>query len=112
MSRSSKVPKTYGQATGRDDARRAKIRQRKAVPVGSVSAEDLDAETILRCIYHVTNSGGAIRFGHTRDHGAWAIGVYGDGAEAYTEYVRPGEDGNEYFRKLGNFFAGIEDEVP
>ena len=35
--------------------------------------------------------GGAIRFGYTRDGGAYAVGLY-YGGETCTEYIRPGED--------------------
>lgn len=47
--------------------------------------------------------GGAIRFGYTRDGGAYAIGVYGDG-EPYTEYLPPGSDVDKWLKELGEFF--------
>jgi len=101
---------TYADKNGRNNERRNTERQRKAVPQGSVSVEEVDGETLLRCLYRINAAGGALRIGHTRDHGAWAFGIYGDGATPYTEYVRPGEDVNEYFRKLGEFFAGVTEE--
>lgn len=104
------VSRSYAEATGREDRKRASVRQRKAVPQGTVSAEDLDGGTLLKCLYSVHAAGGALRIGHTRDHGAWAFGIYGDGAAPYTEYVRPGEDVNEYLRGLGSFFEAMMEQ--
>lgn len=44
-------------------------------------------------------SGGALRFGYTRDGGAFAIGIY-LGNDHYTEYVRPDEDIDYYLKGL------------
>lgn len=49
------------------------------------------ADVILALITAVSTTGGAVRFGYTRDGGAYAVGFYGDG-EPYTEYIRPNED--------------------
>ena len=49
------------------------------------------ADKVLGTIAAVTRTGCAIRFGYTRDGGALAIGLIGDG-EPYTEYIRPTED--------------------
>lgn len=72
---------------------------REEVVVGSI-----DAQALLYALDSVLREGGAIRIGRTRDKGAWAIGVYGDGAEPYTEYVQGSEDINRYFNDLGGFF--------
>jgi hypothetical protein len=90
------------------DAKRKRVQETTA----TVSVEDIDAGALLACIHHVVSAGGAIRFGHTRDHGAWAIGVYGDGSKPYTEYVRGSEDINRYLANLGQFFAGEPTEGP
>lgn len=50
-----------------------------------------DANKVLGAIAAVCKTGCAIRFGYTRDGGALAIGIIGDG-EPYTEYIRPTED--------------------
>jgi translation initiation factor 1 (eIF-1/SUI1) len=44
--------------------------------------------------------GGAIRLGKTRDGGAFAVGVYGDGGDPYTEYLRPDESVTEFLIAL------------
>lgn len=41
----------------------------------------------------------ALRFGTTRDGGAYAIGVYA-GIQYFTDYVRPGEDIDSYLDGL------------
>lgn len=50
-----------------------------------------DGQKIIELVAAIASCGGALRFGYTRDGGAYAIGIYGDG-EPYTEYLRPGED--------------------
>jgi len=41
----------------------------------------------------------ALRFGYSRDGGAYAIGVY-TGSEYWTDYVRPSEDIDQYLQDL------------
>jgi len=60
---------------------------------------DANAEKVLACISAIARNGFAIRFGYTRDGGAFAIGVVGDG-DPYTEYVRPNEDIDLYLDGL------------
>jgi len=43
--------------------------------------------------------GGAARFGYSRDAGAYAIGVYGDG-EPFTEYLSGTSDVDEWLQGL------------
>jgi hypothetical protein len=52
-----------------------------------------------------------LRIGVTRDGGAWAFGIYGDGGDPHTEYVRPSEDVNAYLRDLGAFFNALGEEA-
>lgn len=52
---------------------------------------DADAQRLKDAVVAVASAGCAIRFGYTRDRGAFAIGVVGDG-DPYTEYVRPSEN--------------------
>jgi len=51
----------------------------------------VDGAAIHAAVVAATNCGWAVRFGYTRDGGAYTLGVLGDG-EPYTEYVRPTED--------------------
>lgn len=50
--------------------------------------------------------GGALRFGYSRDGGAYAVGIYGDG-EPYTEFVRPGEDMDSFLEEVCELFANM-----
>ena len=47
-----------------------------------------NSELLARVIELVTAGGGAIRFGYSRDGGAYSLGIYGDG-KPYTEF-QPG----------------------
>lgn len=42
---------------------------------------------------------GALRFGYSRDGGAFSIGVYGDG-DPHTEYFGPNDDIEGYLRDI------------
>lgn len=52
----------------------------------------IDALLLRRAIAAASGASGALRFGYTTDGGAYALGIYGDGPDPYTEYVRPGDD--------------------
>lgn len=43
-------------------------------------------ELLASVIAAVTAGGGAIRFGYSRDGGAYSVGIYGDG-DPFTEYL-------------------------
>lgn len=58
-----------------------------------------DAELIKAAIVAVTANGGAVRFGYTKQGGAFAMGFLGDG-EPYTDYVRPTDDVDEYLKGI------------
>jgi len=58
-----------------------------------------EAELLRKAIELVCKSQGAIRFGYTRDGGAYAVGIYENG-ESITEYVKPSEDIDEYLRSI------------
>jgi len=51
---------------------------------------DAPAELLTAVICAVSERGCAIQFGYTRDGGAFAIRIVGDG-EPYNEYIRPSE---------------------
>lgn len=67
----------------------------------------LDAELLRESISAVTLRGGALRFGYTRDGGAYALGIYGLG-EPYTEYIRPSEDVEGFLQEV---MAAFRDQV-
>jgi hypothetical protein len=88
------MPKPFReQDESRSRRRKARGTQQKADWL-SVPSDLLQAT-----IGAISNNGGAIRFGYTRDGGAYAIGILGDG-EPYTEYLRPSDDIVQYFEEL------------
>lgn len=87
---------------GRARRRKARGAQQKADWL-SVPSDLLQA-----AIATVANHGGALRFGYTRDGGAFAVGVLGDG-DPYTEYLRPSDDVVQYFEQM---IQDWEDSTP
>lgn len=51
----------------------------------------VDPVPLIRLISTVSSQNGAVRFGYTRDGGAYSIGVYLDD-DRETFYCRPGDD--------------------
>lgn len=60
----------------------------------------VDGRWLAEAIAAVAARGGALRFGYTRDGGAYAVGVYGDGDKPYTDYIKPGESVEAYLEQL------------
>lgn len=58
-----------------------------------------DADLLQKTIAKASAKHGAIRFGYTRDGGAYSIGVYA-GVDYFTDYVRPTESIDDYLRDL------------
>lgn len=88
------MPKPFReQDESRSRRRKARGKQEKADWL------TVPGELLQAAIATVANHGGALRFGYTRDGGAYAIGVLGDG-EPYTEYLRPSDDIQGYFEEM------------
>jgi hypothetical protein len=86
--------------TGDSNARRRKARGRQQ----KADWSSIDSSLLAAAITAVAESGGAIRFGYTRDGGGYAIGFLGDG-EPYTEYLRPSDDIAAYFEEVIHDFS-------
>jgi len=69
-----------------------------------------DAGVLQRAIAAAALTGGALRFGYSRDGGAYAVGIYGDG-EPYTEYLKPSEDLDSFLADIEQLFENIADEM-
>ena len=67
---------------------------------GGADWGDANPTLLADCVARVARQGGALRFGYTRDGGAFSVGVYGDGDEPYTQYIRPSEDIDAYLHEL------------
>ena len=96
--------------SGKNDAAKDKAGRRRRTNQNTGGAPAswmlVDIEQLVYTIAAVAQKGGALRLGYTRDGGAYAIGVYGDG-DPYTEYVSPKEDMNEYLRNLSADFGNV-----
>ena len=79
----------------------------KPVKGGGADWDSVDAELIRKAISRAGLKRGALRFGYTRDGGAYAVGVYA-GTEYFTEYVRPDEDIVEYLEQLIESFDAVD----
>lgn len=84
-----------------------KIREKRANrnQGGIADWSDADPALLLEAVALMAYRGGAIRFGYSRDGGAFAIGIYLSD-DKFTEYVRPSEDINAYLRSIVEDFAG------
>lgn len=93
----------------RESERKQKRAAAKALPKdtrkgGSVADwSNANAEDVLRLVCAVGVEGGAVRFGYTRDGGAYSIGLYlGDDSKTY--YCNEAEGINEQIRELIEYF--------
>lgn len=68
---------------------------------------DADCKLLQNCIALVAKLGGAIRFGYTRDGGAYSVGVYLDD-DRETFYCKPSEDVDDFLRHLVGKLESLE----
>lgn len=100
-------PDNRGQAMrDRIEAAQRGNRRRNRGTVGKADWGEASSQKLLTAVKSVTAHGYAIRFGYTKDGGAFAIGILGDG-EPFTEFVRPTEDIDLY---LEGIIADYSDE--
>jgi hypothetical protein len=88
----------------KDDKRRAAEETRKrrshTGPAGQVADwGSCDGTILAKAVAAVARMGGALRLGYTRDGGAYAVGVYGDGTP-FTEYIPPSDDIEVYLKGI------------
>jgi hypothetical protein len=69
---------------------------------------ECNAELLMRLIAKAGSKRAALRFGYTRDGGAYSVGVYA-GSTYFTDYIRPTEDINSYMAAL---LESFEDYLP
>lgn len=94
---------------GKDKNEERKFEKRlksRGTTSGSADWKNCNPELLVDTIATIALHGGALRFGYTRDGGAYAIGVYGDGSP-YTVYVKPGEVIDDYLVDLRDGFASL-----
>lgn len=66
---------------------------------GASDWTEIDGELLKRAIATVGNMDGAMRLGYTRDGGAFAIGIYGDG-QPFTEYYHGVQETEDFLRRV------------
>lgn len=59
----------------------------------------IDAESIRRIVSAITKIGGAVRFGYSKDGGAYSVGIYGDG-KPFTEFHPEDEGVSEWLEGI------------
>ena len=84
--------------------RDTKPQPKRAYSVRRESADwaGVEPEAIRDAITALGSIGGALRFGYSRDGGAYAVGVYGLENQPYTDYLRPGDDIPAYLYGLAD----------
>lgn len=87
-----------------ENEKRTSTRRKTAGSKGKADWANAPAELLWQAIVNISKSGGAIRFGYTRDGGAYAVGVY-DNGEHNTEYLEPSTDLREYLEGLAKDFS-------
>ncbi len=101
----AKKPYLYGRDTLESVGKAADAPQQRAnrrANRGNADKADwlsCDPTKLAAAIAAITRHGFAVRFGYTRDGGAYAVGIIGDG-EPFTEFTRPTEDVNLYLDSL------------
>lgn len=78
-----------GNSTGSPE----RIRRQRSADRATCDYAELPADVLHRVLCAITARGCAVQFGYTRDGGAFAIRIVGDG-EPYTEFIKPTEDVN------------------
>lgn len=68
-------------------------------------------ELLVKCIASASFKRCALRFGYSRDGGAYAVGVY-SGEDYWTDYIRPAEDIDTYLQDLLQSFEEYTPEAP
>ena len=69
----------------------------------------VDEKSLRNAIAQAASTGGALRFGYSRDGGAYAVGIYGDGAP-YTEFLKPSDDIELFLEEVIELFESIKIE--
>lgn len=89
-----------------EERNRQGFRGRSRKSIESVDWEAVDAKVAISAIAAVSAAGGALRFGYSRDGGAFAVGVYGDG-DPYTEFEHEVEEIEKLLKDLAEFFTDL-----
>jgi len=89
-----------------EDANHGSRRPKRKASHGIADYAAMDGAKVVKLIEQLTNWGCAIRFGKTRDGGAYALGIYGVDDIPYTEFLPPSENPVEYLEELVDWLEG------
>lgn len=92
--------------TGDQRLNELRAKRNRNAPTETANWGDVSGKVVVEAIAWAAATGGALRFGYTRDAGAYAIGIY-TGQEHHTEYVRPSEDIERYLVELAEDFEAV-----
>jgi len=93
----------------RESNKRIAAAAKKALPAatrkgdGVADWQNASPERLHRLVCLVGTEGGAVRFGYTRDGGAYSIGIY-LGSDSKTYYCNDKEGIDEKLRELTDYF--------
>lgn len=87
-----------------------KFRENKGSRDGKANWENADAEIIRDLIVSAGAAGGAVRFGYSRDRGAYSLGVY-VGSERETQYLGLYGDLDEWLLEWKADLDAYRDEI-
>lgn len=106
MARKAKTNERYSPTLDRIAARSKK-------EVRTVSWQEVDSNVVHELIVAVTDAGGGVLFGATRDRGAWAITVFHEElpAKKQTDYCNSPEMLEDFVRGLAEVWADIAKEL-
>lgn len=99
MSKGSKTSDQYKSVFGN-------ARRDAAPSGGNTDWTVANPQLLVKLIDAVTSRGGAVRFGYTRDGGAYALGLY-YGGESTSEYCRPSEELDDFIQKWIDFYLSL-----
>jgi len=83
-----------------EDAARVNRKFKRKHAGGPADYTTMDGARLVKVLDQLTNWGMAVRFGKTKDGGAFALGIYGVDEVPYTEFLSPSEDPLEYLVEL------------
>jgi len=72
---------------------------------------EADPNKVAALIHNITRHGFAVRFGYTRDGGAFAVGIVGDG-EPTTHFIRPNESIDLFLDSASEAYANLITDTP
>jgi hypothetical protein len=107
MTSEEKNKRSTAAATAAQVSTNAQQRRIRGRNRGSGSVADwatVEPVSLINLVAHVTGYGFAVRFGYSRDGGAYAVGMIGDG-DPFTEYCRATEDINVFLDDISRDYA-------